>query len=76
MALRKKQKPEETVCVTETQMENIIDAAREEKGACPKAKDFVNAFKPKRAGLEFVDFVEKQISKKIGNFLNELQRYF
>ena len=74
MAIRKK--PQESVCVTETQMENIIDAAREEKGACPKAKDFVNAFKPKRAGLESVDFVEKQITKKIGNFLDELQRYF
>ena len=71
-----KKKPEESVCVTETQMRHIIDAAREEKGACPKAKAFVNSFKPKKKSIESVDFLEKKISQKVDNFLNELQRWF
>ncbi len=71
-----KKKPQESVCVTETQMEHIIDAAREEKGACPKAKAFVNAFKPKKESLESVDFLEKKITKKVDKFLSDVQRWF
>ena len=71
-----KKKPEENVCLSETQMEHIIDAAREEKGACPKATAFVKSFRPKEKGLESVGFLEKKISKKVDDFLGELQRWF
>jgi len=78
MALKRRKKPEETVCLTGTQMEHIIDAARGKKGACPKAKQFVNSFRPevKKEGLETINFLEKKLDQTLDRVLKEFSSWF
>jgi len=72
-----KKKTEETVCVTGMQMEHIIDAARGKKGSCPKARRFVNSFRPvKKEALESVSFLEKKLQQRIDKTLREISKWF
>jgi len=75
--MNRSKKPDETVCVTGTQMEHIIDAAREEKGSCPKAKSFVNSFRPKKTDSSpLLVAVDKKIDRQLSKWYREFQRWF
>lgn len=65
------------VCLTETQMEHIIDAARDEPGACPTAKDFVEKFRPSKGGSHFLlKAVDKHLEKRVKKIFHDFQRWF
>lgn len=62
---------EPKVCLTKTQMENILDADREEPGACQTAKSWVNGFYPKKKestldkGVNFLgNYAERKVRSK------------
>ena len=68
---------EKSVCLTDTQMEHIIDAARDEPKACPKAKAWVNKFRPPRdEPSPIVKTLDKQLEKKVKNIIRDIQRWF
>lgn len=63
-------KKKETVCLDDTQMKNIIDAARADvtgqtKKVCPKALKFVRGYHPKKKIQDTAADVEKWIDRKI-----------
>ncbi|MBP2029747.1 hypothetical protein J2755_000667 [Methanohalophilus levihalophilus] len=66
----------EKVCLTETQMEHIIDAARNEPGACPKAKDFVESFRPTKESNIVLQAVDRHLEKKAKKLIRDFQRWF
>ena len=67
---------EKSVCLTETQMEHIIDAAREEPKACPKAKAWVNRFRPKKEENVILKSIDRKLEKKVKDILRDFQRWF
>lgn len=71
MATRKK-----TVCLTDTQMEHIIDAARDEPKACPKAKAWVDKFRPAKQENPVLRNIDRSIDRKVKKLLRDFQRWF
>jgi hypothetical protein len=70
-------KKEKSVCLSETQMEHIIDAARDEPKACPKAKAWVNKFRPARKeGNIILENIDRKLEKKAKAILRDFQRWF
>ncbi len=82
-------KKEETVCLTKVQIEHIVDAARDEPGACPKAIEFVNDLRPKKkkqkqkqeesdsSALDFVGkLISRKVSGKVRNIKNSILDFF
>jgi hypothetical protein len=67
---------EKNVCLTDTQMEHIIDAARDEPKACPKAKAWVNKFRPAKEDSVVLKTLDKKIDRKVKKILNDFQRWF
>ncbi len=71
-----KKDPEKKVCLTTGQMENIIDAARDEPKACPKAKAWVNNFRPKKDENPVLRAIDKKIDQEAKAMLRKFQRWF
>ena len=69
-------KKEESVCLSKTQMEHIIDAAREEPKACPKAKAWLNSFRPKKEENLLLKTIDKKLENKVKDILRDFQRWF
>jgi hypothetical protein len=69
-------KKEKKVCLSETQMEHIIDAARDEPKACPTAKAWVDKFRPKKDDHFLVKIADKHLEKKVKKVLRDFQRWF
>lgn len=70
-------KKEESVCLTTTQMEHIIDAARDEPKSCPKAKAWVNKFRPKKDDVHpIIKIVDSKLERKVKGILRDFQRWF
>lgn len=70
-------KKEKTVCLTDAQMEHIIDAARDEPKACPKAKAWVNKFRPAREEPSpIVKTIDRKLERKVKDILRDFQRWF
>lgn len=67
---------EKKVCLTNVQMENIIDAARDEPKACPKAKAWVNNFRPVKDENPVLRIIDKKIDQKTKSMLRKFQRWF
>lgn len=67
---------EKSVCLTDTQMEHIIDAARDEPKACPKAKAWVSNFRPAKEESVVLKNLDKKIDRKLKKILNDFQRWF
>jgi hypothetical protein len=66
-----KKEKEESVCLTRIQLEHIVDAARDEPGTCPKARDFVLKLKK---GSKKVGPTKKEgtiIERHIGHHINK-----
>ena len=76
---------EETVCLNDEQMKNIIEAARADesgdknriKKACPKAYNFVTKYAPKKKLKKepkdaIESLIDRKISSRINRFLEEL----
>lgn len=68
--------PEKKVCLTNVQMENIIDAARDEPKACPKAKAWVNNFRPRKDENPILQAIDKKLEKQAKDMLRKFQRWF
>ncbi len=79
-----KRKDEESVCLTKVQIEHIVDAARDEPGACPKAKEFVNDLRPRKkkqiqkqkqeeSDSPALDFVGKILSRKVSGKIRNIK---
>lgn len=70
-------KKEESVCLSKIQMEHIIDAAREEPKACPKAKAWVSKFRPKKEEVHpLIKIADSKLEKKVKSILRDFQRWF
>lgn len=74
--MRKSKDTEKKVCLTTIQMENIIDAARDEPNVCPKAKAWVNNFRPKKEENPIFRIIDKKIDQKAKAMLRKFQRWF
>ena len=73
---RKAGKDEEKVCLTGTQVDNIIDAARNEKGACQTALEFVNARRPKKDSNIIFQAIDRKVEKRVKKLIHDFNRLF
>ena len=81
---------DEKVCLNDTQMKNIIDAARADesedkqriKKACPKALKFVRGYRPKKKkpkdedGSPAVEVAERVLSRKANSIISKILDLF
>lgn len=66
----------EKVCLTNTQMEHIIDAAREKPGACPTAKKWLDNFRPEKNDNILLQKLDQYADKKVQRFIRDFKRWF
>jgi hypothetical protein len=66
----------EKVCLDKGQMENIIDAAREEPGSCPTAITWLEGFRPKKDDHMLIKILDKQFNRKAQSVIRKFKRLF
>jgi len=64
------------VCLSEPQMEHIIDAVREDPDACPTAIDWVDKFRPKQNSNPVLKSVDRYLDKRVQKIIRNFNRWF